>query len=135
MQQIPHGKKVGGSGFTECFPVYAHVTEFPKYLSGTTETVSTDSMYWHSRLIAALNDAQFSSALIFDERNQNAVMNRGQQFLYEYDEKIRQGEPFEILKEANRKIAEMVKEKSDKALSQILRNASERMKIRYHSRG
>ena len=52
--------------------------------------------------------------------------------LYEYDEKVRQGEPVEILKEANRRIAEMVKEESDKALAQILKNASEHMKIRYH---
>lgn len=123
---------MGGSGFTACFPVYANVTEFPKYLSGTTETVSTDSMYWHSRLIAALTDAQYGSSLIFDERYVNAVMNRGQQFLYEYDEKIRQGEPVEILKEANNKIAAMVKEESDKALAHILKNASEHMKIRYH---
>ena len=41
-------------------------------------------------------------------------------------------EPVEILKEANRKIAGMVKEESDKALGQILKNASEHMKIRYH---
>ena len=123
---------LGGSGFTACFPVYANVTEFPKYFGGTTETVSTDTMYWHSRLIAALTDAHFGNALLFDERYVNAVMNRGQQFLYEYDEKIRQGEPVEILKEANQKIAAMVKEESDKALSQILKNASEHMKIRYH---
>ena len=112
--------------------MYANVTEFPGYLSGTTETVSTDSMYWHSRLIAALTDAHFGNALLFDERYVNAVMNRGQQLLYEYDEKVRQGEPVEILKEANRKIADMVKEESDKALAQILKNASEHMKIRYH---
>ena len=123
---------MGGSGFTACFPVYANVTEFPKYFSGTTETVSTDSMYWHSRLIAALTDAHFGNALLFDERYVNAVMNRGQQFLYEYDEKIQQGESPEILKEANKKIADMVKEESDKALAQILKNASEHMKIRYH---
>ena len=108
------------------------MTEFPKYFSGTTETVSTDSMYWHSRLIAALTDAHFGNALLFDERYVNAVMNRGQQFLYEYDEKIQQGESPEILKEANKKIADMVKEESDKALAQILKNASEHMKIRYH---
>ena len=62
----------------------------------------------------------------------NAVMNRGQQFLYEYDEKIQQGKSVEILKEANTKIANMAKEESDKALSEILKNASEHMKIRYH---
>ena len=123
---------MGGSGFTACFPVYANVPEFPKYISGTTETVSTDSMYWHSRLIAALTDAHMGNALLFDERYVNAVMNRGQQFLYEYDEKIRQGESPEILKEANKKITDMVKEESDKALALILKNASEHMKIRYH---
>ena len=123
---------MGGSGFTACFPVYANVTEFPKYLSGTTETVSTNSMYWHSRLIAALTDAHFGNALLLDERYVNAVMNRGQQFLYEYDEKIRQGAPVEILEEANQKIADMVREESDKALGEILKNASEHMKIRYH---
>ena len=78
-------------------------------------------------------DALLSSlSVLFDERYVNAVMNRGQQFLYEYDEKIQQGESPEILKEANKKIADMVKEESDKALAQILKNASEHMKIRYH---
>ena len=123
---------MGGSGFTACFPVYAHVPQFPKYISGTTETVSTDSMYWHSRLIAALTDAHPGSALLFDERYVNAVMNRGQQVLCEYDEKIRQGASAQILEEANKKILDMVKEESDKALAQILKNASQHMKIRYH---
>ena len=123
---------MGGSGFTACFPVYANVMEFPKYFSGSTETVSTDAMYWQSRLIAALTDAHFGNALLFDERYVNAVMNRGRQLLYEYDEKIRQGEPVDILKEANKKIADMVKEEPVKALEQILKNASEHMKIRYH---
>ena len=123
---------MGGSGFTACFPVYAHVSRFPKYISATTETVSTDSMYWHSRLIAALTDAHIASALLYDERYVNAVMQKGQQLLEEYDEKIRQGAAPEILEEANEKILRMVKEASDKALSQILKNASEHMKIRYH---
>lgn len=38
----------------------------------------------------------------------------------------------EILKETNSKIAAMEKEESDKALSQILKQAFEHMKIRYH---
>ena len=123
---------MGGSGFTACFPVYANVSRFPKYISATTETVSTDAMYWHSRLIAALTDAHIATALLLDERYVNAVMNKGQRFLYEYDEKIRQGADAAILEEANGKILDMVKEESDKALSLILKNASEKMKIRYH---
>ena len=89
-------------------------------------------MYWHSRLIAALTDAYMGNALLFDERYTNTVMNRGQQFLYEYDEKVLQGASPEALKEANQKITDMVKEESEKVLAQILKNASEHMKIRYH---
>ena len=72
------------------------------------------------------------NALLFDERYTNTVMNRGQQFLYEYDEKVLQGASAEVLKEANQKITDMVKEESEKALAQFLKNASEHMKIRYH---
>ena len=70
------------------------------------------------------------NALLFDERYVNAVMNRGQQVLCEYDEKIHQGASAQILEEANKKILDMVKEESDKALAQILKNASQHMKIR-----
>ncbi len=83
-------------------------------------------------MLTALTDAHMASALLYDERYVNAVMNKGQQFLYEYDEKISQGADPAILEEANEKILHMVKEASDKALSQILKNASEKMKIRYH---
>lgn len=123
---------MGGSGFTACFPVYANVEEFPAYIGGTTETVSTEHMYWHSRLIAALTDAQYGSNLILDERYQNAVQNQGHKLLHEYDAKMLDGGDIALLPEANKKITDMVKQESDKALGNILRNTSEHMKIRYH---
>ena len=88
-------------------------------------------MYRHSRLIAALTDAHMSG-LIFNERYRNAVLNRGQQLLNDYDERVLRGEPVWVLEEANRKITDMVREASDKVLSLVLKNASEHMKIRYH---
>ena len=123
---------MGGSGFTACFPFYAGVDELPAYISGTTDKVSTDAMYWQSRLIAALTDAHYGSAIVLDERYQKAVMNKSREFLYEYDAKVLAGESADVLKEANKKITEMVKEESDKALHNVLQNASEHMKIRYH---
>ena len=124
---------MGGSGLTACFPIYANVSKMPDYIGATKDkTVSTDNMYWHSRLIAALTDAHFASAILLDERYQDAVMNRGQKLLYEYDAKIEDGEDAKILEEANKKITDMVKEESDKALGEILHNASEHMKTRYH---
>ena len=123
---------LGGSGFTACFPVYANVEEFPAYLSKTTDTVSTDSVYWQSRLVAALTDAQYNTAVLLDGRYQNAVFNQGQQLLNEYDAKLLEGGGAELLAEGNRKITDMVKRESDKALAQLLANASEHMLIRYH---
>lgn len=122
---------MGGSSFTACFPTYVHVDDLPSYISGTTEIVSTEHMYWHSRLIAALVDAHYN-AILYSERYQKAVWNKGREILYGYDEKILAGEDISILKEANKKIIDMVKEESDKALGEILKNASEHMKIRYH---
>ena len=87
-------------------------------------------MYRHSRLIAALT--AHMNGLIFNERYRNAVLNRGQQLLNDYDERVLRGEPAGALEEANRKITDMVREASQKALSLVLKNASEHMKIRYH---
>ena len=72
------------------------------------------------------------SGLIFNEWYRGAVLNRGQQLLNDYDERVLRGEPAGVLEEANRKITDMVREESDKALSLVLKNASEHMKIRYH---
>ena len=123
---------MGGSGFTACFPVYANVEEMPAYLSGTTAGVSSDYMYWQSRLIAALTDAHYFTNLIHDERYRKAVANKAYGILNEYDEKVLQSGDASLLKEANRKICDMVKEESDKTLKTVLDNASEHMKIRYH---
>lgn len=122
---------MGGSGFTACFPFYSNVEELPAYICGTTDTVSTDAMYWQSRLIAALADAHYGSS-IHVERYQNAVSNRSRQLLNEYDAKILSGADVSSLREANKEITDMVKEESDKALGNLLKEASEHMKIRYH---
>ncbi len=123
---------MGGSGFTACFPFYSHVDSLPAYISGTEETVSTDHMYWQSRLIATLTDAQYFSALIHDERYVSAVWNKSQKLLNEYDAKFISSGDAKLLLEANQKIADAVRKESDNALKKLLNNASEHMKIRYH---
>ena len=129
---------MGGSIFTACFPMYANVTKMPDYVAKTTKTVDTDYMYWQSRLIGALTDAQYNTALILDERYVDAVAEKGRKLLFEYDEKILalkkkdQKEAYKLCEEANKKICDMVKAESDKALGKILRNASDHMKARYH---
>lgn len=129
---------MGGTGFTACFPLYANVSKMPKYVSATTETVDTDYMYWHSRIIAALVDANNKSALIYDERYYNNVFNKARMLLNEYDNAVADMKDADDaavqakLEEANQKIADMVKSESDKVLKDVLKIASDNMLIRYH---
>ncbi len=123
---------LGGSGHTACFPIYAQVDKMPDYLDKTTGTVSTDVMYWQSRLIAALTDAHYASAIIYDERYQNTVADRSRAILNAYDKRFEKEGNNSLLKEANQEIADMVKKETDAALLRLLDNASEHMKTRYH---
>lgn len=119
---------LGGATFTASIPLYANIDKFPAYLNNTTMTVSTDNYYWHSRLIAALTDAHYEKSVIFAERYQESVFNKGHQLLNEYDKKMMEAKDYSLCEEANQKIAEMAKKESDKALNEILKTASRSMK-------
>ncbi len=123
---------MGGSGFTACFPLYTRVKKMPAYVSSTTKMVSTDYMYWQSRIIAALTDAHYHSAIVLDERYQKRVASESRAYLNEYDARIMAGEDISLLEEANKKITDMVKTQSDSVLEKLLVNAGEHMKIRFH---
>lgn len=122
----------GGGAFTCCFPVYTNVPKMPRYLAKTGEKVSTDNMYWTSRLIAALTDAHFSKAVIFTERYQNSVFNKSYEILNEYDNKYQQNNDEKLLLEANEKIIRMVQSESEKTLGDVLFVASNSMKTRFN---
>lgn len=126
---------LGGSGFTACFPVYTDVRKLPKYLSETTEKVSTDYMYWSSRLIGVLTDGDYHTEVVLDDRYRRAVFNNSRKLLCEYDAKVKECvvDPVTaLLEEANDKIVAMVQKESDKLIGDLLKDASNRMKTRYH---
>ena len=123
---------LGGSGFTCCFPQYVNVDKFPSYISGTTKEVNTNYMYWNSRLIAALVDAQYVKSVIEDERYVNEVFNESYRIINEYDKKMMKAKKYNLCKEANEKIIEVVKKATSKVLLKVLNNASDGMKIKFH---
>lgn len=135
---VPEGIKglewasYGGGAFTCCFPVYTNVSQLPDYLVKTGDKVSTNNMYWTSRLIAALTDAHFAKAVIFTERYQNAVFNKSYEIINEYDAKYRENNDEKVLIEANEKILKMVKAESEKTLGDVLYVASNSMKTRFN---
>lgn len=122
----------GSNAFNATIPLYTNVDTVPEYVSNTTLEVNTNSFYWNSRLLGALADAHYSSALIHIERYQEAVLNGGQRLLNEYDAKFIETKDTNVLKEANEKICEMAKKETSSTLDKVLLNASEQMKNGYH---
>lgn len=59
--------------FNTLIPMFTNVDEAPAYLTTTEATVSTDSFYWASRMIAALADAHYSEVIPAIERYQRTL--------------------------------------------------------------
>ena len=124
----------GSTTFSAMLPVYANTAQLPDYLSRVTLDASTENFYWASRMIGALADPHFAATAQQIERYQLAVETRGRQIIREYDRKIGEKEKNSaaMIAEANRKLCQMAKEETGKALNAVLRTASERMKNGYN---
>ena len=105
--RVWNGCPWAGSGFTACFPVIRQCDGVPQVPQWVPRETVFHGQYVLAQPAYCRADGTPISGMLccLTSRYVNAVMNRGQQFLYEYDEKIQQGEPVEILKEANSKIA------------------------------
>ncbi|HJG81125.1 MAG TPA: C69 family dipeptidase, partial [Brevibacterium senegalense] len=121
--------------FTALIPMFTNVQEAPAYLATTSSTVSTDSFYWTSRVIAALADAHFHETIALIERYQQRTLALGRAAVLEADGKAAAaGSPDEVpalLAEANTEIAERIRTETDALLGQVLFTASDRMTNRF----
>ena len=104
----------------------------PKYLKNVTLDADTHTFYWGSRLLNALADPHYASCIQMIERYQNAVAVKGRKIIREYDEKYVAAPDEKLLAEANTKLAAMAEKETQKALNQILKEASVKMKNGYN---
>jgi dipeptidase len=118
--------------FDALLPIYANVGKAPKYLSDVSLTASTDNLYWSSCLIGALADSCYANSIQHIERYQDAVMTKGRRLLIEYDKKMTETKDFSLTAEANEKLCRMAKEETDAALTNVLHEASLKMKNGYN---
>ena len=118
----------GSTTFAPALPVYANVPSMPKYLSEVAMEPSTENLYWASRTIAALTDANYHTSIQQIERWQNAVHTKGRQIIREYDQKMTESGDYTLTAEANEKICKMAKEQTTKTLGKVLHDASMHMK-------
>ncbi len=120
--------------FNTPIPVFTRTDVIPDYLSKTKLTPSTDSFYWTNRIIAALSDPHFTTAMIHVERYQDKCMAESYRHINEYDAKVASAAPAEraaLVVEANQAITDFVQEQTTDLLSKVLYNASMLMKNGY----
>ncbi|WP_420796684.1 C69 family dipeptidase [Bifidobacterium biavatii] len=140
-----------GSGpFTTAAPFYANVDDTPAYLRDTTPDVSTGSLYWTNRLIAALADAHWFDTRNAIERYAENVRIFGHRLLGETDAALasgrfddgidgngdgradgdgsRDGMPVaSVLAEANDRMADYLQTRTTKLLGEVLYTSSNLM--------
>lgn len=122
----------GSTAFGAIIPVYTNVTKLPKYINDVTLDTSTENLYWGSRLIGALADANYASSIPFVERYQNAVAAEGRRLVKEYDKKMAEAGNYTLSVEANEEICKMAKKKTIDTLNKVLHDASIHMKNGYN---
>ena len=122
----------GSNAFNALVPLFANVNELPEYLSNTEEGhVSTENLYWASRLIAALADAQFSLNTAHIERYQLAVGSKGHALVAEADRqvaKLAYADAAARLEAANKRLAAMLRDETDRLLFNVLFTTSANMR-------
>lgn len=118
----------GSTTFSCWVPVYTNVPSIPDYLSKVTLDVSTENLFWASRLIGAMADKDYDHCIQNIERYQDAVNIRARQIIREYDKRMAESGDFSLTAEANRVICDMAREETVKALGRILDTSSIHMK-------
>ena len=121
----------GSNAFNSCLPLYTNVSKMPDYVSKVSLDTDTNNFYWSNRLIGALADQFYGTAIQMIERYQAAIFNEGVYLIKKYDSLFIEKKDVKILEEANNKLCEMAKRETTKALNNVLYNASIHMKNGY----
>lgn len=119
--------------FNTLIPFFTNTDAVPSYLGNTTLKVDTNNLYWSSRLVAALADAHFNTAIVHVERYQEKTMSLGHQLVNKYDKLAIENKDAvkELIVKANQEISDVYQKETDKVLDNVLYNASCLMKNGY----
>jgi dipeptidase len=117
----------GCNVFNALVPLHANVDSVPEYLSDTSSQVTTDSLYWANRIIAALADAHFHECAAHVERYQLKVGSLGHANVAAADARCRDlsyAQATGILADSNQAMAALLREQTDELLGHVLYEAS-----------
>lgn len=119
--------------YTTACAMYSNVTKMPDYLD-TPKSVTTDSLYWTSRLVAGLGDPQFFESYETIHAYQLNTIAQGYQSLHETDKKLiamaKDGKADlddmddqsvqKVLEEANQALIDLIKPQALACLGEVL---------------
>ena len=117
--------------FNAMVPIYPNVHKLPKYLSDVTLDVSTENLYWSSRLLGALADPHFGACMPHIERYQEAMAAEGRRFVLKYDKLFAETGDEALLEKANAEICDTAKKLTTDTLNKVLLSSSEKMRNGY----
>ncbi len=139
LQARPNGNKLSSClewitfssmPYTAPAPFFTQVSKTPEYFSNTTKEITTDSVYWTNRIIAAIADAHFKLCEPDIDTFIQNVMAYGYKVIGEVDslgDKVTQAD----LEKANQKMADYYKEQNQILLDKVLYIVSNRMHNRF----
>ena len=126
----------GSNAFNTLAPFFAQVGDMPAYLRDTTGHVTTENFYWANRIIAAIADPHFNDNVNTIDNYRERTMAFGQRVLRETDATVAAlaeagagtAEVEGVLEEANQRVADDLRDQTDKLLDKVLYTSSMLMK-------
>ncbi len=118
--------------FNASIPVYVNTNKLPSYYSSVSSDVEMNNLYWTSRILGLLADANYSTSLIHIERYQNTVAGLGHKMINQYDKKMMETNDFSLIDEANLEISKMAERETRDVLNKVIMDASIHMKNGYN---
>lgn len=119
----------GSNPFTSVAPFYANVRTTPEYLSNTSGEVTTNSLYWANRIIAAIADPHFTENSDAVEHFREHVLSYGDRLVAQTDAVSRRDEHVpDLLEQSNEMMADYLRSQTNQLLSQVLYTSSNLMR-------
>lgn len=116
-----HWLSYASNPFNTTLALFASVKSFPEYLATDADNVSTDSLYWQTRIIAAMADCEYFDNLEPLSNYKQVTMAKGYEHLKQADERLANGEDADkVLTELNDELVSFVKRQTGELLKTVL---------------
>ncbi|BDR55321.1 dipeptidase [Bombiscardovia apis] len=132
----------GSNAFNALIPFFTNVDTMPEYMSAAGARVTTDTLYWSDRIIAALSDSAFADTINANELYQQKIGALGHSMIAATDAQVSRlaganegtsnAEVRQVLEAANESMASQLRKETDDLLGKVLYTVSLKMRNAYH---